>query len=216
MLVSPSRHIRPRQAREVLRAARHSYRTGRTLNWVVTIDFGWPDLGQELQPSRTFRTIRRRVCAWWDYKRKKGLVEGPICDLAVWEAPSGKHHVNWMMHIPEPLRDEAQVVIASRTRKVMGEHPADTLHQQAIYNLNGLLPYVVKGTEPGYAEKIGVTPADQGAIWFRRAVPSMSLGRAARERDWVNGRIVNDERARGLPFPREKRVMDRREAVVTS
>jgi hypothetical protein len=98
----------------------------------------------------------------------------------------------------------------------MGEHPADTLHQQAIYNLNGLLPYVVKGTEPGYAEKIGVTPADQGAIWFRRAVPSMSLGRAARERDWVNGRIVNDERARGLPFPREKRVMDRREAVVTS
>jgi hypothetical protein len=181
---------------------------GRPINWQVVIDFGWPDQGDEFLPSRQFRDIRRRFCSWWDYKRKQGLVAGSICDLAIWEAPGGKHHVNWLLSIPEHALLEAQAVITKRMLKVMGKQPDDTMHQQAVYNLNGNMLYLLKGTEPDYARKLDIRPEDQGTIWFRRAVPSMSLGRTARERDWAAGRIVNSERTRGLQLPREKRVMD--------
>ena len=208
MLLAPSHHIRPRQAREILRAARHSFRIGRPLNWHATIDFGWVEQGDELEPSRTMRDIRRRLCSWWDYKKKRGVVQGPICDTVIWEAPNGQHHANWLLHIPDHLKAEVESVIGKRLRKVMGDVPDDTLHQQPIFNLNGLVAYLLKGTEPNYATKIEIRPVYQGTVWFRRAVPSMSLGRAARERDWLAGQIVNANQTRGLPFPREKRVMD--------
>jgi hypothetical protein len=134
-------------------------------------------------------------------------VTGPFHDTVIWEAPGGQHHANWLLHVPDHLQAEAETVIKNRTRKVLGEHRADVLHQQAIFNLNGLVRYLLKGTEPAYADKIDVRAVDQGAVWFRRAVPSMSLGRAARERDWTSGRVVNDQRTKGLPFPREKRVL---------
>lgn len=208
MLTAPSCHIRPRQTREVLRAARHSWRIGRPINWEVVIDFGWIEPGSELRPSRQFRDIRKRFCSWWDYRRKKGSVRGSICDLAIWEAPGGKHHVNWLLSIPVHMVPDAQAAIAKILHKVLGDQPDDTLHQQPIFNLNGKLLYVLKGTEPDYARQLDIRPKDQGAIWFRRAVPSMSLGRAARERDWARGLIVKPERTRGLQLPREKRVID--------
>lgn len=181
---------------------------GRPLNWQVVIDFGWPEQGDEFHPSLQFRDIRRRFRSWWDYKRKQGLVDGSICDLVIWEAPGGKHHVNWLLSIPGHLQLEAQTIITKRMHKVLGDQPDDTLHQQAIYNLNGAIFYLLKGTDPDYARKLDIRPEDQGSIWFRRAVPSMSLGRAARERDWAAGRIVNSSRTYGLRFPREKRVLD--------
>lgn len=92
--------------------------------------------------------------------------------------------------------------------KVIGPQAPDVLHQQAIFNLNGVVRYLLKGTEPQYAEKIEITAQDQGAVWFRRATPSMSLGKTARQRDWTEGHVVNDNRTKGLPFPREKRVID--------
>lgn len=64
-------------------------------------------------------------------------------------------------------------------------------------NLHGLCK------DPDYAEQIGVQSSDQGMLWFRRSAPSMSLGRTARERDWTEGRVVNRERTKGLPAPRE-------------
>ncbi|MER9458173.1 hypothetical protein [Mesorhizobium sp. M0478] len=121
MLTAPSRHIRARQTRELLRAARHSWRVGRPINWQVVIDFGWPDQGEEFRPSRQFRDIRRRFCSWWDYKRKQGLVDGSICDLVIWEAPGGKHHVNWLLSIPEHMQAEAQAIVEKRMKKVLGD-----------------------------------------------------------------------------------------------
>lgn len=211
-----SQYIRSRQARELLRAVRHTYWMGRPVNWHVTINYGWPDAGDELVPSQSHRGIRRRFWSWWNYKRKKGQVTGDLYDAVIWEAPNGKHHAHWMIYIPPELLPEAIAVIENRAAKVLGVIDHDTVHQQDIGNVNGLLSYLLKGTEPEYANQIGIRPEYQGAIWCRRAVPSMALGRAARERDWQTNRTVQKDKTNGLPAPREKRVLMRQQAAKAS
>lgn len=210
--MQPSDYIRPRQAREVRRQARHTYRKGTPLNWYVTIDYGWPEVGDELRPSRLHRDIRKRVWSWWNHKRKKGEVVGPLLDLTVWEAANGKHHANWLIFIPEDLIEEATAKILNRSEKVLGSLLSDTVHQKKIYNLNGLVDYLLKGTEPGYAESVGIDHKPQGTVWCRRAVPSMALGKTARDADWRAGTIVNKGVRPGLMPPRELRVIQREEA----
>ena len=188
---------------------------GQGLNWHVTIDYGWQEIGDELKPSRMHRDIRKRVWSWWDYKRKKGEVTGPIYDLTTWEAPNGKHHANWLLFIPEELIEEAEAVILNRCEKVLGALLPDTVHQQAIYNLNGIVDYSLKGTEPEYAEKVGIVHKPQGTIWCRRAVPSMALGRAARDAAWRAGAIVNKGTRVDLIPPRELRVIQREQRLST-
>jgi len=211
--LQPSDYIRSRQAREMRRAARHSYRMGRALNWQVTIDYGWQEIGDELKPSRLHRDIRKRVWSWWDYKRKKGEVTGPLYDWTTWEAPNGKHHANWLLFIPDELIEEAETVILNRSEKVLGELSSDTVHQQPIYNLNGIVDYSLKGTEPEYAEKVDIDHEPQGTIWCRRAVPSRALGRAARDNDWRTGAVVNSNPRSGLIPPRELRVIQREQRL---
>lgn len=209
--MKPSQYIRSRQALEIRRAIRHSYRLNKTLNWQVTIDYGWQKFGSELIPSKLQSNIRKRVWSWWNYKRKKGEVSGKFCDVVIWEAPDGKHHANWLIFCPEHLLIELQRVIEDRSKKVLGTQPFDTIHQQSIYGLNGLVDYLLKGTEEEYAKSVGIDPKYQGEVWCRRAVPSISLGRAARDQDWRTGAVVNTKRAKGLPFPREMRVIKREE-----
>lgn len=205
--MKPSRYIRSRQCREVRRAARHSYWIDQPLNWQVTIDYGWVEVGEELKPSMLHRDVRRRFWSWWNYKRRKGCVTGPMLDLVVWEAPGGKHHANWLIYIPENLLGEAQLVIKSRCAKVLAEIDQDTIHQQRIYNLNGLVTYILKGTDPDYAQSVGITAHDQGEIWCRRAIPCRALGQSARDRDWRGGRVLRTDGIRKLPLPREARLM---------
>lgn len=209
--MKPSHHIRSRQALEIRRAIRHSFRINTVLNWQVTIDYGWQEFGSELVPSQQHSNIRKRVWSWWNYKRKKGEVIGKFCDTVIWEAPNGKHHANWLIFCPDILLDELQEVIKNRCQKVLGDQPFDTIHQQNIYNLNGLIDYLLKGTEEEYAKSVGIEPEYQGEVWCRRAVPSISLGRAARNRDWRTGAVVNTKKTKGLPLPREMRVIKREE-----
>ncbi len=204
-----SEYIRSRQARETMKAGRHSYRMGKPLNWQVTIDFGFQDEGDELKPSKNYQDIRKRFWSWWDYKRKRGQVTGRVYDIYTWEAPDGKQHVNWLIYIPENLLGEACSVIENRCEKVIGRLNPDTVHQQAIYNLTGVLRYVLKGTETEYAKKIDIRPKKQGTIWCRRAVPSRALGKMAREQDWRSEAVVISNKSRGLAWPREKRVIER-------
>lgn len=214
MHLTPSNYLRPRQTREMLRAGRHAYYIGRPLNWQITIDFGWPDAGGEYGPYRRFQVIRKKVWSWWSYLRRQGVVAGAFLDWATWEAPSGNHHVNWLVSVPDHLLPTLERVVESRCRKVMGALMlSDTIHQQEIYNVNGLMFYALKGSEPDYAEKVGIDPEPQGRIWCRRASPSRALGRAARERDWKMQRIVQRPKA-GIPKPREAREIIRKGGVV--
>ena len=136
--------------------------------------------------------------------RKKGLITGPFLDWVTWEAPNGKTHANWKLHIPEEWHHEILKVINNRAEKVLGPLEYDTVHQEPIWNLNGTMFYALEGTEEKYAKKIEIKPKPQGLIWFRRASASRALGRAARERDWANGRIAQPP-VKGLPMPAEAR-----------
>ncbi|WP_210205237.1 hypothetical protein, partial [Ochrobactrum sp. POC9] len=59
-----------------------------------------------------------------------------------------------------------------------------------IYNVNGLLRYILKGSDPNKAGIFEIRHSKQGKIWGRRAVASTCLGKAARERDRDNGMIL--------------------------
>lgn len=169
-------------------------------------------MGDEIQPKKLHQAIRKKVRSWWDYKRKKGEVNEPLLDVTIWEAPEGKLHAHWMLQIPLSLLKEAEAVIRSRCEKVLPILQCDTFHCRKIYNLNGLMAYLLKGTEPEYAKKIDIIPENQGPVWGRRTTSSMALGKSARERDWRLGLVVNHPRTRGLPMPREKRVMEKTSA----
>lgn len=183
-----STFIRPRQTREILRAARHAWRIERELNRWAVITFACPD-GDELRPQRQLREIRKKVWSWLYYKRRSRVVD-PLTDVRVWEHVGDRYHVNWMLHIPEPYIEEFRRKLPVWVKKVLGEVPEGTLHEDEIWNINGLLKYMLKGTLPSHAHRFGIEPEPQGIVWGRRAVSATCLGRRARERDAASGRIV--------------------------
>lgn len=188
-----SQHIRAVQARELKRAVRHSWRLGRPLNRYAVIAFDTPAYGDEYAADRAFQKIRIKFRSWLDYQRRKHPEIGPITDARTWELRGSILHVNWLVHVPFGLEDAFVAKLKRWTHAVIGEHGEEVQKNKAIYNLNGLLSYVLKGTDPAHAWRVGVDPVDQGTIWGRRAVASISLGRTARERDWESGAVVNQE-----------------------
>lgn len=194
-----SREIRARQTREIKRAARHAWRAGRDLTRFVVINFPLPEEGNELAAQRQFRAIRNMCRSWWDYLRAKKTVNGPLTDVRTWENKNGILHVNWMVHIPEDLAAEFTIKLDLWIGKVLADGKPEASKNQSIYNLNGLLNYILKGTEKTKAGRFGIEPIDQGVIWGRRAVASMNLGRSARNRDWQAGTLSVTEWAYTRP-----------------
>lgn len=189
--MAPTTHIRPRQTREMKRAARHAWRIGKPLSRWVIINIPQPPTGDELRPQRQFSAIRKKAWSWWNHQRKLGLVSGAFCDWRVWESPNGFLHVNWLVHIPDDLLVAFGQKLVKWVAKIIPDLEPQALYNGAIFNVNGLLNYTLKGTDPEKAERFGIEPTYQGEIWGRRAVASMSLGKAARERDWKNAAVVN-------------------------
>ena len=186
-----STFIRVRQAREIKRAARHSWRIGRELTRYVVINFPAPDPGDELAPQRAFRAIRIKCASWWDYKRSSSPELGPLTDVRTWENCNGILHANWMVHVPARLEAEFDRKLSKWIKDVIGDVRPGTYVNGPLYNLNGLLNYVLKGTEEAKAAKLGIDYEDQGAVWGRRAVASIGLGKVARARDWQSGSVIN-------------------------
>lgn len=185
-----STSIRPRQTREMKRAARHAYHAGRPLTRYVVINFPTPLEGDELAPQRAFKSIRTKCRSWWDHKRRTNGDLGPLTDLRSWENKNGIIHVNWLIRIPDDLHEE---FAAKRTRwiaKAVKDHPDEAVKDIEIYNLNGVLNYVLKGTDPAKAQAFGIRPVFQGEVWGRRAAASMNLGKAARARDIEAGIVT--------------------------
>lgn len=192
--------IRPRQTREIMRAARHAWRIERPLNTFVVINFPCPE-GDELRPQRLFREIRTKIRSWLYYKRRERVVD-PLTDVRTWEHVGDRYHVNWMLHIPEPYIEEFRRKLPVWVKKVLGEMPDGTLHEDKIWNLNGLLRYTLKGTLPSHAHRFGIEPEPQGIVWGRRAVSATCLGRRARERDAASGRVVPGRELKKRQFVR--------------
>lgn len=115
----------------------------------------------------------------------------PFSDCRIWENPNGFLHANWLIHIPENLIEDFQKKLKRWVAKVLPDMDQTTeLYDDEIFNVNGLLKYTLKGTDAAKADRFGIRHIDQGTIWGRRAVASMNLGKAARERDWQTGKVV--------------------------
>jgi len=185
--VKPSTVIRSRQTREILRAGRHAWKIERDLNIYVVVNFVHAE-GDELRPQRLFRELRRKVQSWMYYKRRTRFVDS-ITDVRVWENKDGLLHVNWAIHIPSWLQAEFREKLPGWISKSLGGSLIQNGHDvQDIYNLNGLLKYMLKGTQK--AERFGIRPSKQGEVWGRRAVAATCIGKAARERDKTSGLMV--------------------------
>lgn len=179
--------IRSRQTREILRAGRHAWKIERDLNHYVVINFATIE-GDELRPQKLFREIRRKLQSWLYYKRRTRFVD-PLTDVRVWENAGGLLHVNWAVHIPSWLQDEFLQKLPIWIEAVIGSVAvAGGYAVQDIYNLNGLLRYMLKGTQK--PEAFGIRPSKQGEVWGRRAVASTCLGKTAREKDKISGLMV--------------------------
>lgn len=196
MLVSTE--IRSRQAREILRAGRHAWAIERDLNTYVVINFLCPE-GDEFKPQREFQKIRTKARSWLYNKRgrggllgpsKKGSFTDPITDLRVWENANGRVHVNWPIHVPKRYLKEFKEKLPVWIEKVFGDLPTRCYKIKRIYNINGLMRYMLKGTEKGYAKRIKVRHSHQGTVFGRRAQASGCLGKASRVRAADEGLIV--------------------------
>lgn len=182
--------IRSRQTREILRAGRHAWRIERDLNHFIVINFSTPD-GDEFRPQRLFREVRRKFQSWLYYKRRQRFTD-PLTDVRVWENVDGLLHVNWAVHVPEWLRAEFLEKLPLWISKALGGLSEGGYSVQDIYHLNGLLRYMLKGTEKG--EAFGIRNSPQGEVWGRRAVAATCLGKAARGRDQSSGLAVRVSR----------------------
>ena len=197
----PSQEIRTRQTREIMRAARHAWRLGRPLTRYIVINFPEPAEGDELVPQRTMTAIRNKCRSWWDHKRKAEPSLGALTDVRVWENKHGILHVNWLVRVPEHLEEEFDKKLDRWLGKVVPDQPAEAVKKTAIYNLNGLLKYVLKGTEQNNADRFGIDPVNQGEVWGRRAAASINLGKVARDRDWQGDSLVHRSWSYRKPSP---------------
>jgi hypothetical protein len=202
--VHPSAFIRSRQTRELMRAVRHSWRVGRDLNHFVVINLPPPANGDELAPQRTFRAIRTKCRSWWDHASKTMATRAPLTDAWTWENRGGVLHVNWLIHIPTHLEEAFTLKLAKWIKAVLPPGLVNYL-DTPIYNLNGVLAYILKGTDPATAARFGIDPLDQGSVWGRRACASRGLGRAARDRDWLSEAVVRREWKHRRPSPHATR-----------
>lgn len=189
--MKPSTSIRPRQTREILRAARHAWRLGRSFNRFVVITFHCP-VGDEMRPQRQFRQIRTKAASWLYYKRRERFMD-PLTDVRTWEHIGDRYHVNWALYVPPGYEDEFEEKLPIWIEKVLGgDHlmPGETYRVREVFHLNGLVRYMLKGTHASYAEHVEIRHSPQGEVWGRRAVAATCLGRTARARDYENGTIA--------------------------
>lgn len=183
--MKPSTVIRSRQTREILRAGRHAWAIERDLNFFVVINFVTPP-GDDLRPQRLFREVRRKAQSWLYQKRRRRYVD-PLTDIRTWEN-KGVAHVNWAIHVPEWLHDEFLEKLPVWIEKALGGLSDGCYSVQPVFNLNGLMRYMLKGSQK--AGSFGIRHVPQGEVWGRRAVAATCLGRAARGRDKSSGLVV--------------------------
>lgn len=174
-----------------MRAARFAWRDGKDLTRFAVMHIPAGPVGDELVPQRLFANIRTRCRSWWDYRRMKDPSLGPMTDVRTWENKNGVLHVNWLVRVPKHLEADFDAMVNRRMTKVLIKRAPGDLNIGPITNLNGVLRYILKGTDKNKASVFDIRPEDQGVVWGRRAVASINLGRAARDRGWQAGTVAN-------------------------
>ena len=158
-----------KQATNIFHAIRYANDNQRPLNVMVTINL--TDLGlSALEAGDFFREARARVARWWVYQRVKNRPFGSFDDVAAHaHPPQGRRHVHWLLHVPNGIRYEVEAVIENRLKKMLNlDCLGNAIEIKDVGNSGTLGKYILRGTDPLYAEYFHMWTADEGVGGLRR------------------------------------------------
>lgn len=169
----------------MLHSPRTAAATGRPFNTVVCISTWVLGIAAE-DASRLFRHMRRQRFGRWASYRPRSMEtpkNGTPADTWTFEAPDGRHHVHWMLHIRPENRAEFARKLVRWVRAMAGipphaELPVDAIHIGRAKNPEGKKLYMAKGIDPFYGPLFRIRPVDCGVVHGRRAGTARSLGPA--------------------------------------
>lgn len=170
-----------KQATNLFHAIRFANDNGRPLNLMATVNLS--DLGlSDAEAGDFFRKARARVARWWKYEREKGRSFGSFDDISAHAHPkNGRRHVHWLLHVPNGLRFEIEAIIESRFKKMLKlDCLGDALQIKDVSKAGTLGKYILRGTDPTYADYFKMWTADEGLVIGRRVHASRSISRSGR------------------------------------
>lgn len=180
-----SHHISRKGGATLLHSARAAAAIGKPLNVAVCIHTWSLGISAEDVATVFGRMRRQRFGRWSSYKpRRTGTPRnGTPSDTSVIEAPKGRHHVHWMLHIAPENRAEferklVRWVKAMARLKPRDNLPAGALHVQDATNPEGKKLYMAKGIDPLYGKLWGIRPVNCGLVHGRRVLTARALGPA--------------------------------------
>ena len=185
MSSNTSCYISRKAATTLLHSARTAEATGRPFNIIVCISTWMLGIAPE-DASEVFRRMRRqKFCRWSSYRpRGKNMAKnGAPADTWEFEAPDGRYHVHWMLHIRSEHREEFERKLARWVKAMAGlaapeKLPDGALHVTTATNPEGAKLYMAKGIDPFYGTLWGIRLLDCGMVYGRRAGTARSLGPA--------------------------------------
>lgn len=178
-----TRQIGCKPAANLHHATRFAARSGKPLTEFVTISFARAFCPAGSVSLRFRRLLAQRFAPWL---RKAGGGRVPPTYVWVIEAPRGRGHVHWALHLPPALLDAFRRRLPGWVAEAAGVDPA-TLDPRAIdhrhvENIVGLKRYLLKGMDPYFAERWQIRAAPQGRVIGRRVGVSRNLAVQARRR----------------------------------
>jgi hypothetical protein len=174
--------IKRKAAASLLHSARTARALGRPLNTHVTLSLWHLGLSPE-NASGFFREVRERHFQRWSAYIPRGTMKprnGDPTYTWVIEAPEGRAHVHWMLHLAAGQKRAFRSALLRWIRRRSGQTdiPDSVVNIAPVRNAEGLKLYLAKGMDPHLARLWGITHRDQGQVRGRRAGTSRNLGPA--------------------------------------
>lgn len=177
---SVSRHV----ATNICHAFDFAKHIRRPLNLYVVINFDMENSSK--LPSERFQEIRHKYRDWQNraLKKRYGQAIKPIYAYS-FECPVTQAHVNWALHVPEPLQDEFLRKLPVWLTKIQGAARPFDIAVETVdpHTDKSLAKYIIKGIDKHYIEYFHLEEyaEPQGRIYGRRASTSPAIGRKARK-----------------------------------
>lgn len=194
-----SHHISRKAVTTLLHSARTAAAVGRPFNIAICIDTWALGIVAEAADSSFRRMRRQRFARWSTYRpRATGIARnGPPVDTWVWEAPCGRHHVHWLLHVAPARQAEFRSKLLKWVAAMAGLSagaalPHDAVHIADVINAEGMKLYLAKGVDPHYARLWNIRPVNCGMVIGRRAGSARAVGPSVwkpLKRAYLNGRV---------------------------
>jgi len=193
-----SAFIRRQQATNFAPAIRLAEKTGRPLNYLVTLNYS-DTACAPADVSAAFARLRDNYFGPWYRRPRKGVLQPAQPAAFIWVIENTSViAAHWLVHIPDGRLPDFKIRIEKWFEKTTGgiHFAANALDIRGVYNVAGARLYMLKGIDPLYGPFYGVRPVDQGVVHGKRFGFSESLGRSkCRESRTYHRQMVADRAA---------------------